>query len=128
MVFPPPPIQYALLYSVGAASLLFILLQTIKKLKIRSKNEYVPRFLTIALGTSPLWGIFYLTATWLLTSFYIFLFGAGCYVFLFPAFCHECMYFETFLWTLGFMGCFYASISIITLLITGDFRDTLGVD
>jgi hypothetical protein len=128
MVFPPPPIQYALLESIGAASLLFVLLKIIKTLKIKDKSEYVPRFLTSTLGRSTLLGIFYLTATWLLTSFYIFLFGAGCYIFSFPIFCHTCVYFEIFLWTMGFVGCFYASISIIKLLIIGDFRTTFGVD
>ena len=129
MFCPPPPIQYALLHSVGAASLLLVLLPIIKKLKIEDKSGYVPRFLRNEHGRLYLLGIFYLTATWLLTSFYIFLFGAGCYVFSFPVFCHGCVYFEMFLWTLGFVGCLYGSISIINiLLITEDFRTTFYVD
>ena len=128
MCFPPPPIQYALLHSVGAASLLFVVLRISKDLKIKDKSEYVPRFRTITLGRWSLLGIFCLTATWLLTSFYIFLFGAGCYIFLFPAFCQECVYIEIFLWTLGFVGAFYASISVISLLIRGDFIATFRVD
>ena len=117
MFCPPPPIQYALLHSVGAASLLFVVLQVVERLKIKDKSIYVPRFRTITLGRWSLLGIFYLTATWLLTSFYIFLFGAGCYIFSFPGFCHGCVYFEIFLWTLGFVGCLYATISIIKFLI-----------
>ena len=119
MCFPPPPIQYALLHSVGAASLLFVVLRISKDLKIKDKSEYVPRFRTITLGRWSLLGISYLTATWLLTSFYIFLF---------PAFCQECVYIEIFLWGLGFVGAFYASISIISLLIRGDFIATFRVD
>lgn len=74
MCFPPPPIQYALLHSVGAASLLFVVLQVVERLKIKDKSMYVPRFRTITLGRWSLLGIFCLTTTWLLTSFYIFLF------------------------------------------------------
>ena len=128
MCFPPPPIQYALLHSVGAASLLFVVLQVIERLKLKDRSIYVPRFRIITPGRGSLLGIFCLIATWLLTSFYIFLFGAGCYIFLFPAFCQECVYIETFLWTLGFVGAFYASISIISLLIRGDFIATFRVD
>lgn len=119
MSFPPPPIQYALLYSVGSASLLFVVLRIIKDLKIKDKSMYVPGFRTITLGRWSLLGIFCLTAMWLLTSFYIFLF---------PAFCQECVYIEIFLWTLGFVGSLYATISIITLLIAGDFSATFRVD
>ena len=118
MFCPPPPIQYALLHSVGAASLLFALLQISKKVGIKDESGYVPRFFsTVTLGRSSLLGVFYLIVTWLLTSFYIFLFGAGCYIFSFLGFCHGCVYFEIFLWTLGFVGCLYATISIIKFLI-----------
>lgn len=73
MFYPLPPIQYALLHSVGAASLLFALLQISKKVGIKEESEYVPRFhSTVTLGRSSLFGVFYLIATWLLTSFYIF--------------------------------------------------------
>ena len=119
MFCPPPPIQYALLHSVGAASLLFALLQISKKVDIKTKSGYMPGFLVITLGKSSLFGVFYLTATWLLTSFYIFLF---------PSFCHGCVYFEIFLWTLGFVGSLYATISIFKFLITGYFVATSDVD
>ena len=69
MSFPPPPIQYALLYSVGSASLLFVVLRIIKDLKIKDKSMYVPGFRTITLGRWSLLGIFCLTAMWLLVEF-----------------------------------------------------------
>lgn len=115
MVLPLPPIQYALLHSVVAASLLFVLLKIIKEMGVTAKHR--PRFILITVGKSPLWGIFYLTATWVLTSFYIFLFIAWCQ--------EPNVFVEKFLWTLGFIGCFYASVSIFKLLINGNFDSYL---
>lgn len=107
-----PPIQYALLYSVGAASLLFVLLRTIRDMDLKAKD--MPRFILIRAGMSSLYGIFFLTVMWVLTTFYIFLFLACCQ--------EPCVYFERFIWTFGFIGCVYASASILKLLIEGDFN------
>lgn len=109
-----PPIQYALLHSVGAASLLFVLLNYIKGMRIEYKDKYKPRFISVTVGKSFVNGIFFLMITWVLSSFYIFLFLACCQ--------EPCVYFERFIWTFGFIGCLYASASIFKLLIVGNFN------
>ena len=107
-----PPIQYALLYSVGAASLLFLLLRTIRDMNLKAKD--MPGFISIRAGMSSLYGIIFLTIMWVLTSFYIFLFFACCQ--------EECVFFEEIIWTFGFIGCLYASASMLELFIRGNFK------
>jgi len=114
MSLPPilPPIQYALLYSVGAASLLFVLLRTIRDMNLKAND--MPKFILIRPGMSSLYGIISLNVMWVLTSFYIFLFLA-CYQ-------ERCVHFERVIWTVGFIGCLYASASILKLFIEGNFK------
>jgi hypothetical protein len=108
-----PPIQFALLNGIVSASLLFALIQIVKKMNIESIDR--PKF--ISAGGSVLWGIFFSTVTWLLTAFYIFLFSALCQVTFEPL--------EKCLWGLSFMGGLYGSITIFGLLYKGDFRSYL---
>ncbi|MCK4733276.1 MAG: hypothetical protein KAT65_12545 [Methanophagales archaeon] len=112
----PPEVQFALLHSIGAASLFFVLLRLIKDMKEKAKDR--PQY--ISCGRSFLWGIFFLTATWVLTAFYI------CIVALFIEAPDEIGYFENILWVLGFVGVIYASIGIFALLIKGEFYTYLS--
>lgn len=99
-----PPIQFALLHSIGAASLLFVVLRFIKDMNIKAKD--VPKFIRI--GRSTVIGISFLIATWMLTSIYIFSFNALLQL------TNE--YVESFLWTLTCIGSIYASIGIFGFL------------
>jgi hypothetical protein len=108
-----PPIQFALLNGIVSASLLFALIQIVKNMNLESRDR--PNF--ILAGKSVLWAISFSTVTWLLTAFYIALFGALCQVTLEPV--------EKGLWTLSFIGCLYGSITIFGLLYKGDFKSYL---
>lgn len=109
-----PPVQFALLHSIGAASLLFVLLRFVKDLRLEVVD--MPRF--ISPGGPFLWGIFFFTATWALTSSYIFIGLLGAQ--------DEIIWFEKILWCSDFLGCIYASLGILALLFKGDLDTYLS--
>lgn len=103
-----PPIHFALLHGIGAASLVFVVLRFIKDMNIKAKD--VPK--VIIAGRTFVIGIFFLIATWMLTSIYIFSFKV--------LFQLSNEYVEGFLWALACIGSVYVSVGIFALLIKAE--------